>query len=234
MLILQAAARDPRLIDPAALDHAVQQQKKQFNCRTAEDERQLRGFLDLQFRDMRIRQEMIADAKQPSAKEVEAFYNQHTGNFRIPTMFRAAHIVREVNELQSEAEARAGIEAAQAELVAGKPFRELAGRHSDCKGNGGDLGEFPAGFMVDDFEKAIDALQPGQRTGIFTTRFGFHIGQLDAKRPSRLPALQEVRGGVESALWMQRRHELHLQSVAKLRAEADIRFAPDTEEEHAR
>ncbi len=83
-----------------------------------------------------------------------------------PATFRAAHIVKHVNEHQSEQQAEAGIRIARAELERGEPFADFADRHSDCKGNGGDLGEFPAGKMVDEFDRAIAALDPGQRTGI--------------------------------------------------------------------
>ena len=43
----------------------------------------------------------------------------------------------------------------------GMPFGEAAARHSDCKGNGGDLGTFPAGHMVDEFESVIRARYSG-------------------------------------------------------------------------
>jgi parvulin-like peptidyl-prolyl isomerase len=52
----------------------------------------------------------------------------------------------------------AGIEAALADLERGDPFAEVAERQSAGKGNGGDLGQFPAGHMVQDFDDAIRAL----------------------------------------------------------------------------
>lgn len=56
--------------------------------------------------------------------------------------------MKHVTEDQSAEQARAGIQAALAELERGDPFAEVAERHSDCKGNGGDLGQFPVGHMV--------------------------------------------------------------------------------------
>ena len=52
----------------------------------------------------------------------------------------------------------AGIEAALADLERGDPFAEVAERQSAGKGSGGDLGQFPAGHMVQDFDDAIRAL----------------------------------------------------------------------------
>ncbi|MGA2739380.1 MAG: peptidylprolyl isomerase [Bryobacteraceae bacterium] len=131
---------------------------------------------------------MVESAPKPTAEEVEAFHRTNRENFRMPEMFHAAHIVKHVNEEQSEEQAEAGIQAALADLERGVPFAEAAEIHSDCKGNGGDLGKFPPGHMVEEFEAAISALQPGERTGIFTTPFGFHIAELRAKAPGAISA----------------------------------------------
>jgi len=226
VLIEQAALKDPRPVDAAPFEEAFQQQKGRFNCRTAEDEARLREFLEFECKKARIRQAMIEDAPKPSAEEIEAFYSGQRENFLRPAMFRAAHIVKHVNELQSFEEAQAGIKVALAELDGGSPFAEVADRHSDCKGNGGDLGEFPAGVMVADFEKAIDALEPGQRTGIFTTDFGFHIAELRIKKPPEPFPLDTVRERIEGFLLAHNQFGFFQRGVGKLRAEADIRFVP--------
>jgi hypothetical protein len=137
MLVEQAAARDPRPIDSQAIMQEVQRQKQAGNCRTAFDDSFLRQSVERQFRLQRTHAKMVAGAPQPAAREVEAFYQAHRENFRNPELFEAAHIVKHVNEIQSEEQAQAGIEAALAELERGRPFAEVAERHSDCKGNGG-------------------------------------------------------------------------------------------------
>lgn len=103
----------------------------------------------------------MAGAAKPTGEEVELFYRSNREKFRRPEMFHAAHIVKHVNENQSEEQAEAAIQAAQADLENGMPFGEAAARHSDCKGNGGDLGTFPAGHMVDEFESVIRARYSG-------------------------------------------------------------------------
>jgi peptidyl-prolyl cis-trans isomerase C len=65
--------------------------------------------------------------------------------FPRPEIVNAAHIVKHVDELHWEADARAGTEAALAALERGEPFAAVADRYSDCKGNGGDLGSFERG-----------------------------------------------------------------------------------------
>jgi parvulin-like peptidyl-prolyl isomerase len=81
--------------------------------------------------------------------------------------------------------------------------------------------------MVEEFEAAISALQPGERTGIFTTPFGFHIAELCAKVAGGPASFEEVRPDIESAFTMRNQQELYLRAVAELRSQADIRHVAD-------
>jgi hypothetical protein len=196
LLLEQAAANDPRPIDARAFDEAIKRQKVTGNCRAAFEDSKLRQEIERQFRLQRMTNEMVAGAAKPTPEQVEGFYQANRENFRNPELFHAAHIVQHVKGERSEEQARAEIEAALAELEAGASFSEVAEKHSDCKGNGGDLGQFPAGEMVPEFEDAIRALEPGQRSGIFRTPFGFHIAKLRAKTAAGPASFEEVRADV--------------------------------------
>lgn len=221
-LISQAAARDPRPVDPAAVAGQVARLKKNGGCRSGYDDTALRQVVEHSLRVERLTREMVENAPKPSAEEIEGFYRAHRQNFRQPEMFHAAHIVKHVNEEQTEEQAEAGIRAALADLESGMPFGEAAERHSDCKGNGGDLGEFPPGHMVEDFEAAIGRLKPGERTGIFTTPFGFHIAELRGRKTGGEAAFEDVRADIEAAFTMRNRQELYLRAVDELRAKAEV------------
>jgi peptidyl-prolyl cis-trans isomerase C len=223
MLVAQAASSDPRPIDSAAVEQEVARQKSAAGCRNAFDDSLLRRRIEQQFRLQRLSAEMTAGAGKPGEDEIQAFYEANREHFCNPDLFEAAHIVKHVNQEQSEAQARAAIEAALAELEGGAGFAETAERHSDCKGNGGDLGQFPAGHMVEEFEQAIRALSPGGRTGIFRTPFGFHIAELRALIPGRPAGFDEVRADIERVFVMRNEHQMYLRAVEKLRSGADIR-----------
>jgi hypothetical protein len=58
-----------------------------------------------------------------------------------------------------------------------KNFADMAKKHSQdgSAANGGDLGLFPTGNMVAEFEQAVRALKPGDVSGLVRTQFGYHI-----------------------------------------------------------
>src|ERR1017187_3832771 len=227
-LVEQAAASDPRPVDPDLIEREVRRAKTEGNCRSAFDDSAVRQWVERQFRLQRTHAEMVAGAAKPTQEGVQAFYDANRENFRNPEMFRAAHVVKHVNGEQAEAQEREGKGSGLTEQETHAPFTEVAEKHSACKGNGGDLGQFPAGEMVQEFEDAIRALEPGQRTGIFTTPFGFHIAELRARTPAGPASFEEVRAGIERVLTVQNRHVFFLRRVAEFRDTADIRWEPAT------
>ena len=70
-------------------------------------------------------------------------------------------------------------------VLAGADFAEVATAHSDDKGSamrGGDLGWFGRGMMVQPFENITFAMNPGEMSEPFPTRFGWHFVKLYEKR----------------------------------------------------
>lgn len=61
--------------------------------------------------------------------------------------------------------------------VTERNFQDMAKRHSQdgSAANGGDLGLFPTGQMVAEFEQGVRNLKPGEISGLVRTQFGYHI-----------------------------------------------------------
>lgn len=166
-------------------------------------------------------------APQPRQKQVAEYYRRNKDRFRTEEQVRAAHIVKHVGEGVSEDDAREAALQLLARLRDGASFAELADRHSDCPGGGGDLGFFPRGKMVPDFDEAVFDLQEGETTGVFQTVFGFHIARMLERSPARLRSFAEVRDEIRTHLHQQRATEVLERYVDRLREKAVIRDVPD-------
>lgn len=97
------------------------------------------------------------------------------------TQTRARHILIKVNQVVPANEARRKLVELKERLdnkAAG--FPELARLHSNdgSAAKGGDLGWLYPGDTVPEFERAMDALQPGQVSEPIESPFGFHLIQV--------------------------------------------------------
>lgn len=100
------------------------------------------------------------------------------------TQTHVRHILIKTNEITSEADARTRLLQLKERIDNGVKFDELARLHSEdgTASKGGDLGWINPGDTVPDFEKAMDALQPGQVSVPIQSPFGWHLIQVLERR----------------------------------------------------
>ena len=166
--------------------------------------------------------EISSKVPVPKYKDVGEFYKKNKENFWVPDVVHAAHIVKNVDENCAEEQARAAIDAAEAELKAGADFAEVADRVSDCPGKGGDLGWFPPGEMVPQFDEVVFKLGVGEVSGVFRTDFGFHIARVIERKTAGIPGLMDVREQIEHMLRKEKQEKALEQFVDALKARAAI------------
>jgi peptidyl-prolyl cis-trans isomerase C len=137
-------------------------------------------------------------AAVPGASDLEAkeFYDKNPGRFQEEEQVRASHILIRVPENADAAtkkKARAEIDSVLKQARAGADFAKLAREHSQdsSAAQGGDLGPFPKGRMVPEFDKVAFELKQGQISGIVTTQFGYHIIKVTDHTPSRTVPFEE-------------------------------------------
>lgn len=87
---------------------------------------------------------------------------------------------------------------------------------------GGLMGSFARGQLPPELDKAAFALSAGQISEPVPTAFGFHVLRLDAKQPSREPALEESRDEIRSRLRREKVDGKIQQFVAGLMARAKV------------
>jgi parvulin-like peptidyl-prolyl isomerase len=225
VLMRQEAARDAAPLDPVKIEEALTAVRSQSavkaGCDPRADDDELRREIEARLRVERLLDKIGSKLARPRPKDVGEFYRKHRYEFHMPEVIRAAHIVKNVDESISEEAALAAIRAVQAQLN-GDNFAELANQYSDCKGNGGDLGYFPRGQMVDEFDAVVFALQPGQTSDVFRTQFGFHIARMVDRRPAGVRPLPEVKDEIEEMLYRQKLRRAVEELLDRLRGKAEI------------
>ena len=114
----------------------------------------------------------------------------------IAEQVHAAHILVDTEETAHEVLDR---------LKSGDAFADLALEYSTDTGSGaqgGDLGWFPRGVMVPEFEEAAFSLGVGEISGLVESQFGYHIIQVLGKETRPLdPALLEQMQGENLQVW---------------------------------
>lgn len=128
-------------------------------------------------------QSIIADATSEQA--LQDAYDAKFGADSLGREFNASHIL-----VETEAEAEAAIERA----LNGEDFAALARELSTGPSgpNGGSLGWFGRGMMVQPFQDAVDILEVGQVSGPVQTQFGWHVIKLNDAREQAAPPVEDV------------------------------------------
>lgn len=144
------------------------------------------------------------------------------------TQTRARHILIRVGDNLGEAEARKRIDDLRARLVAGADFADLARQNSadGTAGRGGDLGWILPGDTVPDFERAMNALSPGQLSQPVRTPFGFHLIQVSERR-QEAASPERVRSSARQALREQRIEEAWQDWLRQLRDSTWVEYRTD-------
>lgn len=97
---------------------------------------------------------------------------------------RARHILLKTSEVVSEDDARIRLLALRERILAGADFAELARLNSEdgTAARGGDLGWVYPGDTVPEFERAMNALAPGELSRPVRTPFGYHLIRVEERR----------------------------------------------------
>ena len=133
----------------------------------------------------------IIDGLTVSDDEAKKFYDDNPAQFVQPERVHARHI------LVSDDVTLAKV---VYELKGGASFDALAKQYSIDPGSaqhGGDLGEFPRGVMVPEFEKAAFELkEPGEISEPVKTQFGWHIIKLEERIPESPMPFEQVKARI--------------------------------------
>ena len=145
--------------------------------------------------------------------ELKALYEKEIAN--LGEQRRAAHILIEVNDKTTDAQAKARVEELQQRLEKGEDFAKLAKEFSQDPGSantGGDLGFAGPGVYDPAFEDALYKLNKDQVSAPVRTEYGYHLIKLLGVEAPDVPSFSSLKDKLT--------HELKTQQVEQRFVEA--------------
>jgi hypothetical protein len=218
-LLEQVAKADPRPITPEEVDTAIRGTGREPGPDVPAD---VRANVELSLRARRLLDEQGKDLPPPSDEAVRAYYEENLKEFQLPERVHAAHIVKHVTPCKPPEVCEEALVKAKEELAAGAEFAALAAKYSDCPENGGDLGWFACGRMVEEFENMVFKMKPGEVSDIFPSRYGFHIAKVFDRKPAGPASIEEVDGYIRSRIAADDRNAAIEKYLDGLRAAAKV------------
>jgi peptidyl-prolyl cis-trans isomerase D len=148
-----------------------------------------------------------------------AFFDENKDLYAEDERRRVAHILVEVNDQTSEADAKVRIDEVYQRILGGEDFAQLAQEYSSDTGsaeNGGDLGFNTPGTFVEEFEKVAYDLGLNEMSPPVLTEFGFHLIKITDIEPAKVPNYADVRDRVEARLRENRAEDAFVQQSARM------------------
>lgn len=142
------------------------------------------------------------------------------------TEFHGRHILVRVDDHQTDAAAKAKIDTLRARIAGGAEFQTVAKESSEdnnSKGQGGDLGWFPADAFGPAFGQQVEGLQDGGVSQPFRTDAGWHIVQRVATRQTDVTT-DNQRAQVRETIGRRKLEDEYNRFLQELRGEAYVSF----------
>jgi len=154
-------------------------------------------------------------------EEISVFYQENSDKYMTPEVMRVSHILVPTRE-EADSIVR--------ELNQGKRFEDVARAKSldPTAQRGGDVGYFPKGQLMPEFDEACSALQIGEISRPVKTKLGFHVIMLTDRRAPQPMPLERVKEDIRRRIASIKKQELFDETMEKLKAKTRIKINPET------
>lgn len=195
---------------------------------TGADEQNIRKDIEQNLKIRRFLDKLTEDIPEPAGGQVVEFFDKNKEHYIHPEEIHAAHIVKHPNQENAE-ELYAELVKIRREILDGADFMEMADRHSTCNDSSPDLGFFPKGQMVPEFEAVAFSMNEGEVSPVIQTQFGYHIVKVLEKKAARPMELDECRSDITEMLHHDLKNEAIGKWVDQQKAAASVEIIEDEE-----
>jgi parvulin-like peptidyl-prolyl isomerase len=163
---------------------------------------QLEEQLRAQMLQDAVQQKVYADIKVSEADLKKYFENpDNASQFNVPESVDARHVL--VKTKAEADEVRDLLEADNSDANWKKVAQEFS-TDPGSKTKGGDLGNFPKGRMVKEFEDEAFSLEIGEISQPVKTQFGYHVIEVTKKTEGSTQTFEEAKATIEQQLKYQK------------------------------
>ncbi|MGM0557538.1 MAG: peptidylprolyl isomerase [Myxococcota bacterium] len=159
-------------------------------------------------------------------EDAKEYYTKNAESFEKPQRVKASHILlkAEGEDEKKAAEAKKKAEELVKKAKGGADFAELAKTHSEGPSakRGGDLGFFPKGRMVPEFDEVAFQMKKGDISEPVKTRFGYHVIKVTDKKEAGKQSFADAKEEIMQRLEREKLREGMDGFIKKLREDAEI------------
>lgn len=222
MLIDQYAQQHHITVSQDEINKVEDTYKKQYPGDQWGELLKARSLTEQDVQDL-IRRQIILDKAVGSnvnvtQKQIADYFNKNRAQFDQPAQAKARHIL--VPDLKTA-------QKVEADLKAGKDFAAEAKQYSNDPGSrdkGGDLGWFRKGAMVPAFDAYAFSAPIGKISDPVKSPFGYHIIQVEDRKPAVKATLASTKDQIETMLRQQQEAPLLQPFYQQLQQNAKIQI----------
>jgi peptidyl-prolyl cis-trans isomerase SurA len=161
-----------------------------------------------------------------SPAKIEAYYNQHTNDFKVGDQVKLRMIVINQAATAEPGTAKKVAEEVLRKIEDGVPFAELASVYSagSQRADGGNRGWVDRSYFKPELADVAFSLKPGEHSGVIELPEGCYLMLVEDVRPAHIKVLADVRSEIEQTLKSQERNRLHKKWLDRLKAKSFVRY----------
>lgn len=228
-LLLNSAKKSNIEISEDDIEHEMVELKLKFNTEDDFNEMLINNELKVEtIKDRIINNLLITKYVQVnfstetdiSLEKLQEVYKENINSFKTQEMVKASHILIKGTDEESLLKAKELFK----KIKTKDDFDKIAAECSDCPSNCqcGDLGYFPKGKMVSDFEEVAFNLKQNEFSEPVKTEFGYHIIMNTGRKESVIADFNEVKDALKNRLKRIDSELKLIKHLKGLRSKADI------------
>jgi foldase protein PrsA len=164
----------------------------------------------------KVKNKIVDDKFKATDKELKDYYDKNKESFEKKEQVKASHILVKDEKLANEILDK---------IKKGEDFAKLAEKYSEdpgSKGKGGDLGFFPKGQMVPEFEKSAWEIKINEISKPVKTQFGFHIIKKTGFEPAKKSNFETSKKEILDKMKEEKKTEILKTYIEDLKKNAKI------------